>query len=71
MCILATSKFLFEGATRVAQRCVRAFFMPLYAPIYSGAQPRELVVMADSAPSMKLRQRDVGTVFFCLQVLNH
>lgn len=62
MCILATSSFII-GATKVAQRCVRAFFMPKYAH-HSGAQPRKLVVMANLAPIMKLDNGKWAPSFF-------
>lgn len=48
MCTLAASKYFINGATKVARRCVRAFFMP-YMHHNIGAQPRELVVMANSS----------------------
>lgn len=70
MCILATSKFHISRVAKVAQRCVRAFFMP-YMRYNIGAQPRTIVIMAIVSPRKWTLTTGSGRRLFCLQVKNN
>jgi len=52
------------GATKVAPRCVWAFFYALMLLQYGGAQPREVTIMVPQLSLMKLSNGKWAPSFF-------
>ena len=68
MCNIATLKFLYQRATRVARRCVKGFFYARTRRNIFGSLSRGMAVMAFRLSVMKLKQRVAGyRLFFCLR----